>query len=87
MGGSALIGNGQLLVELDGYTPTGGENLSIADGRPGCRRSIPVDGLAHAAERSRPGNSWSEVGSIDLLVSLPGDFNGNGVLDAETSMT
>jgi hypothetical protein len=84
VGGTALIGNGQLRVAFDGYTPVGGETytlLSAADinGSQFLNAALPVlpEGL-----------DW--VLSIDdtqvqLSISSPnprGDFNGDGILDA-----
>jgi hypothetical protein len=79
VGGTAMIGNGQLLVELDGYTPTGGEAYQLLTAG-----QIEGSFLSTSFPELPAGLTWNfSIGanSIDLLVSLPGDFNSNGVLD------
>jgi hypothetical protein len=80
VGGSALIGNGTLLVELDGYTPTGGENYNLITAG-----QVVGDAFLSTTLPALPaGLTWNLlIGSntVDLRVSLPGDFNSNGVLD------
>lgn len=78
---AAHIANGDLVVTLDGYAPRGGEvyQLLTAGSVVGSSfRSAELPSLAN-------GLSWNlQVGAkaVTLRVSLPGDFNSNGILDA-----
>ncbi len=81
VGGTALIGNGQLLVQLDGYSPVGGEiyQLITAEAIEGS------EFLSQSLPNLPPGLNWDlaiDSTSVTLLVLQPGDFNRNGVLDA-----
>ena len=80
--GTAHIANGSLVVELDGYTPLGGESyrlLTAASIAGSAFRDVQLPALTG-------GLSWNlVVGSnlVDLIVKSVGDFNGNGTLDAQ----
>jgi hypothetical protein len=80
--GTAHIANGSLVVELDGYTPSGGESyrlLTAASIAGSAFRDVQLPALTG-------GLSWNlVVGSnlVDLIVKSVGDFNGNGTLDAQ----
>ena len=82
VGQTATISNGNLLVELSGYTPQGGEAYQLIT-------AGAIEGSAFASTtlpQLPEGLSWNLIidpTSVLLRVSLPGDFNNNGQLDAE----
>jgi hypothetical protein len=79
--GTALIGNGELRVTFDGYTPVGGESYTLLTAG-----SIGASEFLNTSLPPLPeGLDWIlMVGANDVLLSIssPGDFNGNGILDA-----
>lgn len=81
VGGAARIGNGSLLVEFDGYTPRGGESYQLISAG-----SIDGNAFREVTLPALPqGLTWNlqiDAKTVHLRVSLPGDFNSNGQLDA-----
>ncbi len=82
VGGTALISNGDLVVELSGYTPTGGESydLLVAETISGdAFRDTTLPPLAAPLAW----NLMIDGTSVKLSILQPGDFNQNGLLDVE----
>ncbi len=81
VGGAARIANGNLLVEFDGYTPTGGESYQLISAG-----SIDGNAFREVTLPNLPqGLTWNlqvDAKTVNLRISLPGDFNSNGQLDA-----
>jgi hypothetical protein len=81
VGDTAFIGNGHLLVELDGYTPQGGESYQLMTAGTIMGSEFESTTLPALPD----GLSWNltiDATNVTLRVSQPGDFNGNGQLDA-----
>jgi hypothetical protein len=86
VGDLAHIQYGNLAVELDGYSPVGGESYTLLSagsitGTSFRATSLPMlpDGLSWDLDINATAVILSVMGS---LPGLPGDFNGNGVVDA-----
>jgi hypothetical protein len=86
VGDLAHIQYGDLAVEFDGYSPVGGESYTLlsADSITGSTfraTSLPMlpEGLSWDLDISATSVILSITGS---LPGLPGDYNGNGVVDA-----
>lgn len=84
VGGTALIGNGQLSVAFDGYTPVGGESYTLLTAG-----DIGASGFLNTFLPTLPeGLDWNlAISDTQVLLSISspnprGDFDGNGVLDA-----
>lgn len=83
VGGTAWIANGNLEVTLDGYTPRGGESYTLLNAA-----SIDSSDFLNTSLPTLPdGLDWDltiDATSVTLSVlgGTAGDYDGNGVLDA-----